>query len=174
MAHYCSRECQKEHWKSGDHREHCPRLRAVSMSALFRFFSTSHLIVLTLYYPGVSPYQPLNSIDLSALYLIFFLRQDWIQQHWDFCKGDGYNQLSLDLIDLVTGHTHTSKLPTYYRFKRHDVSHWYAQVARRAPKGDAPYIFVGANGWPVEITTLEEVRAMRIQVQHFGDNKYES
>lgn len=171
MAHYCSKDCQKQHWKLGDHREQCPRLREVcmSMSSARCPFIVSHPAN-----SAVSPYRPLDSIDLSVLYQICNLAQEYFQTHWDFCKKDGYDKISVNLVDLDKGHDRLENLATYERFKKHDLSHWEELVRRRAPKGDAPSIWITAHGWPLEVTTLEKVREMRVEVQYFGVKKYGS
>ncbi|KIY62850.1 hypothetical protein CYLTODRAFT_446966 [Cylindrobasidium torrendii FP15055 ss-10] len=153
MAHYCSVECQRQHWKVGDHREHCSRLREVSLT--------------------VSPYQPLNSIDLSALYYFCLMRDAFFTGHWEYLKKTQYDCMTIDLVDLIIADQIRGNIAGYYRFRKHDLSHWDELERRRAP-GDTACICIGANGWPLEITSLDRVKRMCVEVQYFGQRKYGS
>lgn len=95
-------------------------------------------------------------------------------EHWEFCKKNGFDEITLDLKELETEHGADEQLGRYERFAKHDLSHWDECIRRRKPTGDAVQVWICADGWPLEMTSLDRVWDMDIAIQYFGSGKYGS
>ncbi|KIY67228.1 hypothetical protein CYLTODRAFT_490795 [Cylindrobasidium torrendii FP15055 ss-10] len=152
MLMYCSSSCQRHDWTEGEHRIHCPRLRASQIQ--------------------LAPHCPLKYTDMAIVSSSYIDNLHRAIALWQEKKVFG-TDTDLAVVDLGRGiwPGHIDRIFDQPEYASDDMQPWRELIDRRAPARGAkasPYVLFMVASWPLDLTNMDALVAGQVKVQSFA------